>query len=328
MFGTVSRNRKEAIWLRISLASLSRTFPITLFGLWDDLVRLFRALLAASLTAIFWVWSPELQTQEGSQPSDSHLFIAFSPQSESLSVNAKGVLLTQVLEELSKHVDITVSAEGKAGQSPVWMEFEGLPLKEAIKRLLEGQSYALIVAQESSQATSANSTRIRRIHLLENSPTQAGVTAHGVRASPDEDEIEAIENEDDLYVLLDTVQNGASPDLRSNALYELAERDNEQSFRAAQIAIRDEDDEVRETALDVLEGLSLEERFEAASLELLAEAALTDPNPDLRIVALEMLAESEEDLALQVMQDAFDDPDAEVRKAALDLHEELESGDD
>lgn len=299
-----------------------------MFGLGDDVVRMFTALLAASLTAVSWAWSPELHAQEGSQLSDSHLSIVFSPQKETLSVNAKEVPLTRVFEELGKHVDITVSAEGEAGQSPIWIEFEALPLDEAIKRLLEGQSYALIDPEESSQVTSANGDRITRIHLLENNPMQAEVTEHRASGFPDEDEIEAIENEDNLYSLVDTVQNGASPDLRSTALYELAERDNEQSFRAVQIAVRDADEEVRETALEVLEGLSLEEGYGPASLELLAEAALTDLSPDLRMVALEMLAESGEDLALEVIQDAFDDPDADVRETALDLHEELEGGEE
>ena len=176
--------------------------------------------------------------------------------------------------------------------------------------------------------TSANGDRITRIHLLENSPLQAEVTEHRASGFPDEDEIEAIENEDNLYSLVDTVQNGASPDLRSTALYELAGRDNEQSFRAVQIAVRDADEEVRKTALEVLEELSLEEGYGTASLELLAEAALTDLSPDLRIIALEMLAESGEDLTLEVLQDAFEDPDADVRETALDLHEELEGGEE
>lgn len=294
-------------------------------------VKIFTALLAASLTTVSWAWSPELQAQEDPQLSDSHLFMVFSPQNESLSVNAKGVPLTQVFEELGKHVDITVSAEGEAGQSPVWIEFEELPLKEAIKLLLEGQSYALIDPKESLQVASTDTERITQIHLLENSPTRAEVTKveikdGGVSASPDE--IEAIENEDDLYVLVDTVQNGASPDLRSTALYELAERDNEQSFRAVQIAVRDADEEVRETALEVLAELSEEEGYAGASLELLAEAALSDLSPDLRIVALEMLAESGEDLAFEVIEDAFDDPDAGVREAALEFHEELQRGEE
>ena len=78
-------------------------------------------------------------------------------------------------------------------------------------------------------------------------------------------------------------------------------------------ALLDDDPQVREAALAALENLP----DTAADEELLSNLVLSDPVPELRLNALELLAET--DRALAFLQQALSDPDPRVSKAASTL---------
>ncbi|MEZ5594500.1 MAG: HEAT repeat domain-containing protein [Gammaproteobacteria bacterium] len=78
-------------------------------------------------------------------------------------------------------------------------------------------------------------------------------------------------------------------------------------------ALLDDDPQVREAALAALENLP----DTHADEELLSNLVLSDPVPELRLNALELLAET--DRALALLQQALSDPDPRVSKAASTL---------
>lgn len=83
----------------------------------------------------------------------------------------------------------------------------------------------------------------------------------------------------------------------------------------------DRDWEVRAAALRTLEDM-----HEFAPLEWVAASAMTDPEPQIRMIALELLAYGDPDEAMDTIDQALDDKDPKVRELAADLLHEFEQG--
>ncbi len=86
------------------------------------------------------------------------------------------------------------------------------------------------------------------------------------------------------------------------------------SRRVLEGALLDSNSEVRLAALFEI-SLSMED----VPLDLLAPVLRADPNPEVRLEALSMIAEVESEEAADLVNSALDDPDEEVRAEAQDL---------
>ena len=88
---------------------------------------------------------------------------------------------------------------------------------------------------------------------------------------------------------------------------------------AVAVAVQDQHPEVRGTALATLEDMR-----EFAPVGRVAELALTDPIPRIRMTALELVADGDRDVALDALNRALFDSDPQVSELAQDLLNELE----
>jgi HEAT repeat protein len=92
------------------------------------------------------------------------------------------------------------------------------------------------------------------------------------------------------------------------------QEDGAQLSGALADAAHDSDDKVREAALEVMEDMGKD-----APANLLMEMALADTNPALRKQALQLLSEINGEAALEPLNQARTDNDAEVRNLATEL---------
>lgn len=60
-----------------------------------------------------------------------------------LSVASQGETLGEVLLRIEEVAGLSISFSGSVAQRPVYARFENLPLREALKKILEGTSYML-----------------------------------------------------------------------------------------------------------------------------------------------------------------------------------------
>jgi hypothetical protein len=102
----------------------------------------------------------------------------------------------------------------------------------------------------------------------------------------------------------------------------------EELVTAVTMAVKDDDPDVRLAALETFETLQefepIDDIAEYPSSKFLAEMALTDPQPKFRMIALELLAEAGQEVALEPLNHALNDPDPGVSELALDLIVEFE----
>ena len=167
----------------------------------------------------------------------------------------------------------------------------------------------------------------------EKSPYSAVGKASGIRAESSAPEESgkaatapggAVQEEGSIEEIKKKALGDPDPGERVVAVQELA--DMEDSSRARAILLNvvrtDSEAEVRAAAIEALDEL------DSVSFDMLSQIALNDPAPSLRIMAIERIGESEEEKKRAVgilRQVARKDKDEEVKQAALDLLEEMES---
>ncbi len=125
------------------------------------------------------VWGSDV---DGEPRSGTSLLLSAS--GGALTVDIKAVPLSKVLEELSRQAAITVQVEPSSAETEVWDEFQDLPLEQAIRRLLQGQSYVLIYpdtpsASEKGVISNPAEIRVLRSGAVREPSKKAVVTIAG-----------------------------------------------------------------------------------------------------------------------------------------------------
>jgi hypothetical protein len=238
-----------------------------------------------------------------------------------MSATIENLPLRDVLEKLSRLLNIEVSLEKSVGDEMVTVEFKNLPLEEGIRRILQGKSYALTYAQSSNSRGRKASPRVVGIRVVPKgagSSTAQGNTdpeavhfngnaAQGQRNAEQEKPREALAAAD-VKDRLDALK----------ALKDGAEENKMETLQAVVAGLEDQDAEVREAALDVLKNVDGPVPFEP-----LSEVALNDASPGHRMDALMLLAERNGQAALGPLNQALKDPDPGVNEMAKELLETL-----
>ena len=93
-----------------------------------------------------------------------------------LSVEANGVPLKQVLDELSARNGILFFSHGAAGGEDVSIKLENVPLEEGLKRLLRGYSYVLNPIDVAASEDRRQGPRLE-VHVLASGRFAAGTVA-------------------------------------------------------------------------------------------------------------------------------------------------------
>ncbi|MBH0178005.1 MAG: hypothetical protein HP491_09105 [Nitrospira sp.] len=269
--------------------------------------------------------------------------------SQLVTLDVKNVPVAAVLTTIGQQARITISPSDPLTSERLSLSFQNVPLEEALKRVLAGQSYVFTYKQEKGRemiagvrlfakkepASSANSAPscmqvVAKLLGSQGLPIplpatrswgRGGATVNDGKGAPLGDDVPL----DDLKRSLSETKD---PTRRSAILDAMANRGEEGPVAPAlSTALSDSDEEVRINALNLLKSAS-----EPLPLGPLAQMAATDNNPDLRMDAMTLMAEQlyaeerpkEEWAAVQAsLNRSLSDPSPDVREHAEMLLSDL-----
>jgi hypothetical protein len=217
-----------------------------------------------------------------------------------LDVDVQKVPLGEVFSEIERQSAVRFEVADSVYDQVVSERFSDLPLVQGIRRLLIGRDYMI----DHTPPTSSQGPVSMIVRVLGDSRAASRVPRPA--PPPGEDPDEAAWQ-------------------RAQQLRELAsDADASTMTVAVERAIRDPYDTVRETALELVEAMEEEQ----APARLVAEVALHDANPQLRIAALDVLdflSDVHRDVVFETLMLALNDPDEDVQELARDLFDALEA---
>ena len=244
-----------------------------------------------------------------------------------LGVSAEGVALAAVLREVACRTDMEVQG-AETLQEEVHAEFSGLPLGEALRDLLAGVDYAVLGDLSSSQPLRRARLVIFRAHA-QNVQTQARnalpvLVRAGERAknseagaAPPPSGVQV--DEDEL------IKQIMSPDpaAQERALNALAGIDAGRAVEALEAAIKNGEPAAR------LEALQLLDRFPQANTDIVFSAlrtALGDSDMNMKLYAIQASVKRGGSEAIDLLDQAFSSPDANVRLMVVEGAAETKEG--
>lgn len=190
-----------------------------------------------------------------------------------VTIHAREAPLREVLRVLSRKSDLVIFAHDPL-DSPVTLDVEREPLDAALRRLLDGRSFAL---HESRDASGARSWRLTIFPRSGRRPLTAD-RADAQRASG--------ESRTDAAALAIAAVAHPDPATRADAVFDLADTEPFAALPYLRHALRDPDADVREAAIDTLAGIGSDE-----AVGLLRRAAAEDRDAGVRALAADVLVE-------------------------------------
>lgn len=227
---------------------------------------------------------------------------------DKLAVKIKDRPLREVLKEIERHGEITVSIHGNIDEQ-VSMEFQEIPLDEGLRRILARANY-LFLYGHSSPGETTTGIRLREVWVY---PRE-------VRAAREYDATWRGKADGELPLRREDLHD-PDPQVRHQAVLALAREDGKKAIRKLiEILTRDESPEVRELTI----GVAAE--IEPTLVDPFIQIVLHDPEPSVRmeaLVTMGQVAGEEENVREALRFAAKKDQDYEVRKVAAGLLEVL-----
>ncbi len=242
-----------------------------------------------------------------------------------LTVDARNVLLQDLLEEVAAQSGLALSTRGLLGKR-VTRAFTELELSAAIDKLLHGMSYALQYPTDSPSLPSRLWVMSGGNLLEEGAYRDADATSNGLRQDrfevPASQRLEAVaalaERDTETFAFAIAPALGDdSAAVRYEAVHALGEVGGDTSTGLLHQLLSDPDAGIRAAAIDAL----AEAGGELSAVTL--SAALHDPDPALRENAVYALGEIGGERAVELLDQAAADPDEWVRQAVDEVLSEL-----
>jgi HEAT repeat protein len=236
-----------------------------------------------------------------------------------LSVSAEGVCLAVVLREVACRTGMEMQG-AETLEEKVHAEFTALPLDEALRGLLAGVDYAVFGGLSSSQPVrraslvilgghgGADQTRARNAPPV---PIRAGERAGSSEAGAPQPPPVVQEDEDELIKRI----MSSDPTIQVAAFERLASMDSGRAIEAVEAAIKSGDSGARLQALQLLEHYP---QADTDTVFSALRAALGDQDVNLKQFAVQALAGRGGSEAMDLLNQAFSTPDANVRLMVLE----------
>ncbi len=276
-----------------------RPSTILLFGLAVSLLLLVRAVEAQDVPAA----EPE--------PAAPMQLVRFADGR--LTVDVSRVSLRELLDEIARQSDLTVVRYGTADRE-VTMEFDQVPLEQALQWILHDRSFVLQYARAARPEQLPDGVRPATLWVL--SPSVADSSGSQPRVGGANVEFSS----DPIATRISRVRAGLrseDADEREDAVLALAQGGHAQAVAPLSAALADDDAGVREATI-----VSLAEIGGAQAVAVLG-AALGDADPHIREDAVHALGEIGGDDVVVLLKRALADDDRFVREAAADMLDEL-----
>ena len=283
--------------------------------------------------------APDLpQPIERASAPAAHSPLAVTVENGYVTLNARDARIDDIVQEIARRSGLTVAPHAPLDER-VTLDFERLPLSEALGRVLRDGSFVLSVAHKPSRAESSPEVS-RRLWVLSSSAgaarrvsASASVAGHAQTSLSVEvtesarlaladsdanrraDAVSALGSAHDspeAASLAHAALSDADPAVREEAAYALGEIGGEMSLRALAQALRDPQHNVKQTAIEALATIGGDQ----AALAL--AAILDDPDVALRAAAVDALGEIAGETATRLLQEASADKDSHVGGTAAE----------
>jgi hypothetical protein len=273
--------------------------------------------------------------------------VTVNAASQLVTLDVKHAPLAAVLAAIGQQARITVSLSDDIKSERLSLSFQNIPLEEALKRVLAGQSYTFAYTQEKGREVIAGVRLLAKREQISptnsapsNQPAIAKLTGSQGLPQPmtrswgwggsmlKGKQVAPISDDVPLDELKRSFSEAQDPARRSAILNAMANREEEGPVAPAlAMALSDVDEGVRTDALNHLKTTS-----EPVPLGPLAQMAATDSNPDLRMDAMALMADQlsaeertkEEWAVVQAsLSRSLSDPHPDVREQANMLLSDL-----
>jgi len=232
--------------------------------------------------------------------------VTVNAASRLVTMDVKTAPLAAVLAAVGQQAQITISVPDDITSERLSLSFQNVPLEEALKRVLAGQSYTFLYEQDKGREVISGVRLFAKHEQLSptnSAPSNTAAIAQlaGSQGLPlsttrlwgrggstmNEEKVAPISDDIPLDELKRSFSGTQDPALRSAMLEAMADRGEEGPVAPAlSTALSDSDEEVRTNALNLLKTTS-----EPVPLGPLAQMAATDNNPDLRMDAMTLMAD-------------------------------------
>lgn len=288
--------------------------------------------------------APMTQAQDrlqGAQATDRPVSAVFRVQvvDELVTVTAKDAGVFELVEEIARQSELAL-VSGNSGDQRISIEFNRLPLREALSLILRHHDFALETARPPWEAPESGYSYSGRLWIFTRMaqsdpsdetddpafPSKIMATISALRAELASEDANTREAAVDDLGTLDAVE-AISPlsfalgdqdeHVRLAAISALADIGGEQAAAALSIAARDQNPGIRGEAIVALANIGHE-----AGIRIL-ERALDDEDKDIREAAVAAVAEIGGDDAARAVAIALYDEDVAIREAAVDALAEI-----
>ena len=261
-----------------------------------------RLLCLATLTFSVGLGGAEARQKTGQVPPEGAIVHASDGL---LSVGAQGASLGDVLEDVARQTGLTLEGHGSIANR-ITIQFDQLPVEEALRLLLRGQSYLLVSREKRGDAPTVLVPEVLRIFRERDSPGKLPRVAERTSRSA------SLAAAPEILRLLDVLERSEDTWDKEDAINALVRaRDARVAQPLGRIALTDEDKAVRVAGIQALVKLG----GKAAAQDL--AIALGDEDAGIRRRAVNALGQvGGEDAVVFLDQVWRRDWDLSVRDAA------------
>ena len=239
----------------------------------------------------------------------SYLDVAMS--ADLVTIKAHNVGLREILDEIARQSDLIVVSEGPL-HGRLTLDFERLPLYEALRRIMQGRSYLLHQAQPATGAR--NAIHGRRSTLWVFSDRSADDPVYNQADSRSSSDIASAIELLQLQLMSDDIR------VRQEAIKGLRRLKVNEVIAPLSYALADEDKGVRVKAIYALADIGGDNAVAAIT------AAAADENPWVRAETAYALGTLGGGVAIQVLKHALHDADSDVRESAIEAFTDIGGG--
>jgi len=245
-------------------------------------------------------------SQEFADSAASYLAVEISD--DTVTLKAENVGVGDVLDEIAYASDLVVVPEGPL-YGRLTLEFERLPLDEALRRIMRGRSYLLHQARPARGASNANHAHRNTLWIFsDGAADESGVTRATGRSAPT------------TAVVIEALESQLRSDdarLREAAIKGLRRLKVNEVIAPLSYALSDEDKNNRVKAIYALAEIGGDNAVAAMA------AAAADENPWVRAETAYALGTLGGGTAIQVLKHALHDEDSDVRESAIEAFTDI-----
>jgi len=277
--------------------------------------------LIFSLATALWIYPEHVAaSKEGTS-------IQLTVHQGQLSIAVQNAPLAEVLAKIRAAAGFEMIIYGELNQR-ISRKFTKMPLSIGIRRLLNDHSTIIIHGAQQPASTTDPTYHIAQLWVF--GAGEAAGDAHRTPATTPANNLQKTITQPDPTARIAAVQQsaGLEPEQAIPLLRQVLEQDESREVRSAAVgilaaiggdaaaealapALGDPEREVRQRVIQTL-GLSLS----ASALPLLGQALLSEAEPELRLLAVRLMATHHSQAARAFLNMATQDKDSQVRDAA------------